>query len=355
MATLYVTSTETFVGKSAVCIALLRRMRQDGFAIGYMKPISISATHLSGSVKDEDSTSICELLGLDTPTEHVSPVSITPTLIEQILKGDSLSFIESLRQAYDAVGANKDIVVMEGTNSWAEGSLINLPPDTVIDLFDAAGLLISRYHTIRAIDTILTAKRYVGDHLKGVLLNQVEQPQLEYVKSRVIPFLESKNIPVFGVLPHERFLASVTVAELLEHLGGQLIGSREWCEKRVESLMVGAMGSEASLSHFRRRPNKAIITGGDRVDIQLVALETSTTALVLTSNFRPPLNVLDRAEERKVPIIVVPDDTLSAVERTEELFGHVRFHHHAKLSRFTELMNEHFNYQRLYDALGMRR
>jgi dethiobiotin synthetase len=42
MATLYVASTETFVGKSAVCIGLLRRMQRDGFNVGYMKPVSVS-------------------------------------------------------------------------------------------------------------------------------------------------------------------------------------------------------------------------------------------------------------------------------------------------------------------------
>ncbi|NTV65278.1 MAG: hypothetical protein HGA65_17345, partial [Oscillochloris sp.] len=136
-------------------------------------------------------------------------------------------------------------------------------------------------------------------------------------------------------------------------LGGQLIGKREWCSRTVDSLMIGAMGAEASLSFFRRRPNKVVITGGDRSDLQLAALETSTNALVLTGNIRPAYQVLDRAEERQVPIIIVPDDTLATVDRAESLFGRVRFHQAAKLDRFIELMDTYFNFTRLYEALGI--
>jgi BioD-like phosphotransacetylase family protein len=40
--------------------------------------------------------------------------------------------------------------------------------------------------------------------------------------------------------------------------------------------MVGAMSAENALSYFRRKAHKVVITGGDRPDIQLAALETST-------------------------------------------------------------------------------
>ncbi len=353
MPTLYVASTETFVGKSAVCMTLLNRMRHDGFTIGYMKPVSVTLLHGASSVIDEDARLIHESLGLDTSLEQTAPVLITRSVTDEILRSEAPAFGERLQAAYAATAQSKDVVVLEGSNSWDEGALVNLTADVIIDMFNATGLLVSRYESTHTIDTILSVRRYIGDRLTGVLINQVETPQLEFVQQRVAPFLESRGIPVLGILPRERFLASVTVHELLEHLGGQLVGSRDWCEKRIESLMVGAMGAEASLSHFRRRPNKAVITGGDRIDVQMVALETSTNALVLSGNLRPPLNVLDRAEERRVPIIIVPDDTLTTVERAEELFGRIRFHQHAKFERFTRLMNDHFDYQRLYAALGV--
>ena len=54
MATLYVASTETFVGKSAVCVGLLDRARRDGFVAGYMKPVSVAVSHAEDVVLDDD-------------------------------------------------------------------------------------------------------------------------------------------------------------------------------------------------------------------------------------------------------------------------------------------------------------
>lgn len=353
MATLYVASTETFVGKSAVCIGLLRRMQRDGFNVGYMKPVSVSVTHTADRVLDEDTAFIRETLGLAAPLDQMAPVLITHGVIDSIMRGQPSSYAKILRDAYLAVSRDKDAVVLEGTNTWAEGALVDLTADQVTDLLHAPGILVSRYSSPLAVDSILSVQRYVGDRLIGVLLNQVEDPQRDFVQNRVVPFLEARGIPVFGLLPHDNTLAGISINELIGHLGGQLIGRREWCDKMVDSLMIGAMGAEASLSFFRRRPNKVVITGGDRSDLQLAALETSTNALVLTGNIRPAYQVLDRAEERHVPIIIVPDDTLTTVERAESLFGRVRFHQSAKISRFIELMDANFDFTRLYQALGM--
>lgn len=354
MATLlYVASTETFVGKSAVCMALLSRMRKDGYKIGYMKPVSVSVTHTSDSAVDEDAALIKQKLGLDAPVEKIAPVLITSRVVEEILSGQVPSFNERLMESYRAVYQGKEVVVLEGTNRWVEGALLDLTADHIINMLDAPVLLVTRYTSTLTVDNILTVQRYLSNRVIGVFINQVEPPQMDFVKERVAPFLESKNIQVLGVLPREPFLASVTVGAIQEYLGGQYIGSSEWQNKIVMSLMVGAMGVNAGLSHFRRRPNKAVFTGGDRSDIQLVALETSTNLLVLTGNIRPSVNVLNRAEEKEVPIIVVPDDTINAVERAEKLFGRVRFHEHAKFQHFTELMEENFDYKRLYSTLGI--
>jgi hypothetical protein len=354
MPTLYVASTGTFVGKSAVCMGLLKRMQRDGFSVGYMKPVSVSAIRTSDAVVDEDAALIRTLLASDIPPEQMVPVAITPSLIDGVLQGQTASYEQILRNAYDAVAQNKEVLVLEGSNNWAEGALVDLTSDRVIDILDAKGLLVTRYHSMQTVDAILTVQRYIGEHLLGVLINQIELPHMEDVQNRIEPFLESRGIPVFGLLPQDRLLASVPIEDLVEHLGGRLIGQPEWCDKTVEALMVGSMGSEQALSFLRRKANKAVVVGGDRIEFQLVSLETSTNLLILTGNIQPSLRVIDRAEERQVPILVVPDDTLSTVERAEQLFGRVRFHQPAKLQRFTDLLDQHFDFDRLYAALELK-
>jgi len=55
MATLYITSTETFSGKSALCVGLAKRLQRDGYGIGYMKPVS-TGVRLAAGLVDEDAS-----------------------------------------------------------------------------------------------------------------------------------------------------------------------------------------------------------------------------------------------------------------------------------------------------------
>ena len=353
MASVYVTSTETFVGKSAVCTALLSTMRKDGHSIGYMKPISVSVTHTPEAVLDADAAFIKETFDLAAPLEQIAPVLLRRSTIEAVLRGEQHDWSQQVRQAYETISQAADVTVLEGTNSWSEGALVDLSADRVADIVDAPVLLVIRYRTTLAVDAIVAVQRFIGDRLMGVLMNQIEETRFDFVQDSVVPYLEKRNIPVFGTLPRDQGLAGIPVDELIEELGGRVVGTARGTDKVVESLMIGAMGAEAGLSHFRRRANKAVVTGGDRTDLQLAALETSTNALILSGNFQPTPAVVAKAEQRDVPIIIVGDDTLTAVERIENMFGHIRFHQRTKLDRFVELMDECFDWQRFYEKLGL--
>lgn len=353
MATLYVASTESYVGKSAVCAALLRQLKDRQINAGYMKPVSVSVTHTPEGAFDEDAAFIRESFGLSEPLEQIAPVLLRRTTIESILRGEQHDWAGAVQQAFQAISSQHQVTIVEGTNSWAEGSLVDLSADRVADLIDAPMVLVSRYRTTLTVDAILSVQRFVGKRLKGVILNQIEETRLDFVQSHVVPFLEQHGIAVLGLLPQDSALSGIPVEDLVAELGGNVIGADFGKGKIIESLMIGAMGAEAGLSHFRRRANKAVITGGDRTDLQLAALETSTNALVLTGNFRPQQSVIDRAEQRNVPIITIADDTLTAVERIENMFGHIRLHERTKLERFTKLMAERCDWSRLDAILGL--
>ncbi len=353
MATLYIASTETFVGKSAMCLGLLDHARRDGLRVGYMKPVSVAVVQTETSVIDEDAAFIRQYVGLSESLQQIAPVIVSQSVVEQIMRGTKIDYTKRLRDAYTKVARGKDLIVLEGANTWAEGSIVNLSADQVSDMLQAPVLMIVHYRSVLVLDAILAAQRYLGDRLIGVLINHVEEAKLEFVRSRVAPFLEQHGVAVFAVLPADAQLAGVTVADLHEFLGGQLIGPVEWGSKLIERLVIGAMGPESALSHFRRVMHKAVITGGDRTDIQMAALQTSTSALVLTGNLRPADAVVDRAEEGQVPIILVADDTMVTVDRAEKIFGHIRFKQVAKIQRFTELLDQRFDFERLYDKLGL--
>jgi BioD-like phosphotransacetylase family protein len=353
MITLYVTSTETFAGKSAVCIALGQRFLADGFTVGYMKPVSTAARVVAGRLTDEDVAFAGETFGLTEPLGTLNPILLTPTAVEAALSGQETGFVQRLKRAYDQMVQGKDILLMEGGGDLAEGALIGLSASEVADLLGAKVLVIARYADQCVADDLLVAKRLLGEAMIGTLINSVPRPQMDFVEEVVVPYLTEKEIEVFAVLPRERVLLAVTVGELAEGLGGEILNCPQKADELVENLMVGAMGVDSALSYFRRKANKAVITGGDRADIQLAALETSTTCLILTGNIQPSPVILDRCEEEGVPMILARQDTLTAVEVIGQFFGKTRFHQEKKIRTFQRLFNARFDFNSLREALGL--
>ena len=63
MKSLYITSVERYSGKTAVCLALGKRFQDDGYKVGYLKPLSIQPWLEGGKIVDEDATFVKEAMG----------------------------------------------------------------------------------------------------------------------------------------------------------------------------------------------------------------------------------------------------------------------------------------------------
>jgi len=189
--------------------------------------------------------------------------------------------------------------------------------------------------------------------MAGVIINRVPDNEADFVANFARPYIESQNIPVFGVLPEDRGLAALTVEELNKVLNAQILTKDVPMDGVVENLTVGAMTAEAALRRFRKQRNKAVITGGDRTDIQLAALETSTSCLILTGNLEPRPLIIKQASELKVPILLVRQNTMETVEAIDNIYGKTRLGQSAKLQIFRELLSENLDWERLYKKVGL--
>jgi len=113
----------------------------------------------------------------------------------------------------------------------------------------------------------------------------------------------------------------ISVADIAECLGGEVLTCREALGETVACFMIGAMCVDPAPTYFGQRSDKAVITRGDRADIQLGALVTPTKCLILTGGTKPIPMVMDQARQAGVPIILVGEATLATVERLEGRFG----------------------------------
>jgi BioD-like phosphotransacetylase family protein len=353
MKALYITSIEQFSGKTAVCLGIGKRLQAEGYKIGYLKPVSYEAMQLGGYVVDEDVTFVKNVLALEEDPRELAPVVVTPELLPDCLgDGDNCGLTDQIKEAAAAAAEGKDLLLLEGGGSLRMGYALGLSTPYVAEMLDASVLAVVKYRgRLRMLDDTLAAEFRLGERLLGVILNRIPREELEFVENQAIPFFEGRGINVLGMLIERPELAAISVHELIDVLGAKVISETRNEEALVEALMVGAMGAQEALSRFRVHQNKAVITGGDRTDVQLAALETSTTALVLSGNLRPTASVVRRADELGVTVMLVPTNTLETVERIESVFGKTRLGQAQKLARFEALMAEYVDYKRLIELL----
>lgn len=352
MNSLYITSVERYSGKTAACLALGAHFKDAGYRVGYLKPLSLQPWRIGDKVVDEDAAFVKTALDLQAEPWDLSPVVITPDYLRQRLSADTGQeegdLMERVKAAYEALAVDHDILLLEGGASLREGYVVGLPTVAVAEALSSCVLVVVKYRDeVRLLDDCLAAQTRLQHAFCGVLINRVPADAAHFVRDTAVPHLENHNIPVFGVLPEQRGLAALTVAELVEVLDADVLTQRTDQQAQVETVMVGAMTAEAALSRFRKQSNKAVITGGDRTDIQLAALETSTAGLILTGNLRPSPLVIKQAEEFGVTVMLVRGNTMETIEKIERIFGKTRLGQASKLKQFQALMEANFDYPRL--------
>jgi hypothetical protein len=113
------------------------------------------------------------------------------------------------------------------------------------------------------------------------------------------------------------------------------------------------MQVDKATEYFKRTKNNAVIVGGDRADIQLSAIESGTECLVLTGELYPSEIIISRAEQKKIPILVVRDDTYSVANKLEKLSVRLRLRDKAKVTHGIDLVMQNINFSLLYKKLGL--
>ncbi len=366
---LLVGSCEPFSGKSTLVLGLARQLIDKGAQIRFGKPLGTSdeaerkaagpdsgpsssptpdSTPTEGVVLDADVRFVGEILGLSPeqllPSLHLSDPS---TARARLLSGD-LDAGQGLGRLQAQLGNGiNQITLLEMAGSLSEGLLYGLSLPQLAHQLQAPVVLVHPWSDARSVDPLLEAFGQLGSLLAGVVLNGVAPETVAGLLDAEVPALERLGIPVYGVMPRSPLLRSVTVEELAWRLEARVLCCRERLDLLVETLSIGAMNVNSAMEFFRRRRNMAVVTGADRTDIQLAALEASTQCLILTGAGEPLPQLISRAEELDVPLLKVEHDTLSTVEVIERTFGHMRLNEAVKATYAVRLVAEHCQFDRL--------
>lgn len=353
MKSLYITSVEKYSGKTALCLALGKIYQERGLNIGYLKPFSLRPWRTGDKIADEDAAFVIDILGINAKPWEMAPVVVTSEMLRDYLTDqEKVDYMPQVLEAARNLEERRDLLLLEGGGSLREGYGMNLAtPDVAKELGSAIIVVVKYCEDACLLDDVLAAKFRLPNSLTGVVINRVPQHAMGFVNNLVVPFLEKHGVPVLGVLPDDEALAALSVGEIVDVLNAEVLTSCYDEEALVEALMVGAMTEDSALRRFRKQPNKAVITGGDRTDIQLAAMETSTTCLILTGNLHPSNLIIKQAENMEIPILLVPGNTMETVESLDRIFGKTRLGQKEKLDKFMGYVKENLDLKRLDKAL----
>jgi len=357
---LYVASTgrESF-GKTALCVGLSLLFREEGLKVGFFKPLGWNNFLYKNVRTDEDAALMKELLQLEEDIQTISPIILSYFYIEKLNSMDRSVILESIRESFEKICEGKDIILVEALHELSSGKSMGLSSVDIAQQLNLSMILVSSVQRDHVVDEIVFNKSYIVEknvEFLGLIMNNVSTGDLDRVKRVYIPILEKNDVEIWGVVPENSNLKSPTGLEVKEQLRAEVLTCEERLEEvLVENYIVGAMTPDSALRYFRATPRKAVITGGDRPEICLVALETDTSLLVLTGNLRPSPLVLSRAKEKGVPVLLVPYDTYTTVNMLQDIAGKIRYGDSKRINLAKQLVSENVNWRGLWKALENKR
>jgi len=353
MVSVYVGSTPAYSGKNLMVMGLGQRFLKDGLKVGYFKPFGRLPIRIDGVLTDKDAWFIYRVLMLKGPVETLCPVVMTHDLMVECCRGEVPGLEEKVLDAFEQVSKGKDVVLIGGAGKLESGKSLNISGYDLIEKLNARVLLVDHYEKQLYLDGVLATHERLGTRLLGVIVNRVHAGYVEKLQDLIVPLLERKGIPVFGILPYDAVLGSVMIGDVVEALAGDVLCCRNKLDGLLEHFLIGGMQVDRALEYIRKARNNAVIVGGDRADIQLAAIEATTQCLILTGNLYPNEIVVSRAEMRGVPIVVVRDDTYSVAKKVQEVSRKLRLREKEKVYCGIRLIEEKVDFARLYEALGI--
>ena len=350
---IYVGSTAGYSGKNMVIMGLGLRLQKDGYNVGYMKPVGAMPQERGGVLGDEDAFFVQDVLGLDEPSNLVTPVLVTQDFKVRAFSGQCEEYMPGIVDAYRQLASRHDVMVVAGSGSMYSGRYCNVDGIRVVKELGLKAIIIDRLHKELNYDYLVVLKDTLGDNLAGVVLNDIPANFMNEVEGLIKPFLERNGVRVVGVIPKDPLMGAIKVGDLAERLGGKVISAQNKSDKVVENFLIGTMQVENFMTHFRKNKNSAVIVGGDRSDVQLVALEGNCPCLVLTGNLYPNDIILTRSEVLNIPIVVVRDDTYTVAKKMEVILSRHKLRDVIKIRQGAQLVSSSIDFAYVKETAGL--
>jgi dethiobiotin synthetase len=215
---LFVTGTDTHVGKTRVATALCHAYAGRGLRVSAMKPISTGCTLTPAGLRCNDALALRGATNVQAAYADVNPYSFEPAIAPHIAAaegGGAIDF-EVLDVAFDRQRGLGDVIVVEGLGGWlvpldAHRTLADLVVHWKLEVILVVGLRLGCLnHALLTTESIL--RRDLT--LRGWIANSID-PDFERREANILALQNRIPAPCLGILDHAPHATAESVGQTL--------------------------------------------------------------------------------------------------------------------------------------------
>ena len=204
---LFITGTDTNVGKSIVTGGLAAILRERGVKVGVMKPVETGCLQEDGCFSPADGQFLKEMAGVDLPLEMIVPYRFKEPLAPSVAAAREGVEIDAnyLIKKFEEISDHYDYILVEG----AGGLLVPLCQRFFfIDLIKRLKLplLVVSRTTLGTINhTLLTIRVARAEQVAvaGIVMNNLSPEKNIATETNPEIIAHLVDVPIWGVLPYQ--------------------------------------------------------------------------------------------------------------------------------------------------------
>ena len=336
---LVVTSMRHNAGKTSVIIGLANALNKK---IGYIKPFGDKLLYRKKRLWDYDAALIASIFSLEEPPEDMS-IGFNHSRLLYVLDRDATK--NKVLELQKRVDKNADVMFIESGKDISYGVSVNLDAMSLAAFLEAQLIVVISGNEETVLDDITFLVNHIdtdGVNFKGVILNKISNAP-DFIDIH-LPKIKQMGINILGVIPYYEELPRFSVHYLAERLFAKVITSTSHLNRVVKNIVIGAMTVTAAKENpLFYQENKVFITSGERSDLINAAMDTHSAAIILTNNISPSQDVISKAAELEIPLLLVTSDTYSVARQIDSMESLLTKEDTDKITLIEKMIHGHVN------------
>ena len=117
---IFVTGTDTGVGKTVVAAGLVRGLIAQGLRVAVMKPVASGSECTAEGLRNEDALTLMAASNVATPYDRVNPYCFVPPISPHIAAEEAKTPVDlsHIAENFGSLKGSADFVVVEGAGGW---------------------------------------------------------------------------------------------------------------------------------------------------------------------------------------------------------------------------------------------